>query len=194
MVNDLSKHRYFSKYDLKNAYHQVPLHPIDRKLSAFEANGKLLQFERIPLGLINAIGAFQHVVTQMINEDKLTGIYPYLDDLTVAGNTFEELKDRSMEFEKALKKRKMNPNEDKTVREVEKITVLGYEIGNGRISRDKNRLKPLLDLAEPKTFKEFRQVRGLFVYCTKWIADFFTKIKPLIVVLIVFEFHKVTLL
>ena len=56
----------------------------------------------------------------------------------------------------ALKKRNMTLNEDKTVREVEKITVLGYEIGNGRISPDKKRLQPLLDLAEPKTFKELK--------------------------------------
>ena len=42
-----------------------------------------------------------------------------------------------MKFESALKKRKMTLNEDKTVREVEKITVLGYEIEYGRISPDK---------------------------------------------------------
>ena len=124
LVNELSKNRYFSKYDLKNAYHQVPLHPNDRRLTAFEANGKLLQFKRIPFGLTNAVGAFQRVVAQIIEEDKLTGIYPYLDDVTVAGNTLEELKDRSQKFENALKNRNVTLNEDKTVREVEKITVL----------------------------------------------------------------------
>ena len=61
-----------------------------------------------------------------------------------------------MKFESALKKRKMTLNEDKTVREVEKITVLGYEIENGRISPDRSRLQPLLELAEPKTFKELK--------------------------------------
>ena len=59
-----------------------------------------------------------------------------MDDVTVAGNTLEELKDRSIKFENALNKRNMSLNEDKTVREVEKITVLGYEIENGRISPD----------------------------------------------------------
>ena len=71
--------------------HQLPLHPDDYKTIAFEANGKFLKFKRIPFGLTNAVGAFQRVVTQIINEDKFTGIYPYLDDVTVAGNTFEEL-------------------------------------------------------------------------------------------------------
>ena len=103
----------------------MPLHPDDRKLTAFEADGKILQFKRIQLGLTNAVGAFQRVVTQIINEDKLTVIYPYLNDVTVAGNTYGELKDRSMKFEKALKKRVMTFNEDKTVREVEKITLSG---------------------------------------------------------------------
>ena len=55
----------------------------------------------------------------------MVGVYPYLDDVTVAGNAIEELRDRSMKFESALKKRKMTLNEDKTVREVKKITVLG---------------------------------------------------------------------
>ena len=113
LINELSKHRFFSKYDLKNAYHQIPLHPNDKKLTAFEANGKLLQFKRIPFGLTNAVGAFQRTVAQIIKEDGLVGIYPYLDDVTVAGNTIEELRDRSMKFENALKKRKMTLNEDK---------------------------------------------------------------------------------
>ena len=72
-----------------------------------------------------------------------------------------------MKFESALKKRKMTLNEDKTVREVEKITVLGYEIESGRISPDKSRLQPLLELVEPKTLKELKQVRGLLAYYAK---------------------------
>ena len=58
---------------MKNAYHQIPLHPNDKKLTAFEANGKLLQFKRIPFELTNAVGAFQRMVTQIIKEDGLVG-------------------------------------------------------------------------------------------------------------------------
>ena len=49
LINNLSKHRYFSKFDLKSAYHQVPLHPLDMKLTAFEANGRLFHFKKILL-------------------------------------------------------------------------------------------------------------------------------------------------
>ena len=63
-------------------YHQISLHPNDKKLTAFEGNGKLLQFKRIPFGLTKEVGAFQQTVTQIIKEDGLVSIYPYLDDVT----------------------------------------------------------------------------------------------------------------
>ena len=65
LVIVLSKHRYFFKYDFKNAYHKVPIYPDDKKLTAFKANGKLHQFKRISFGLTNAVGAFQ----RMVNSD-----------------------------------------------------------------------------------------------------------------------------
>ena len=79
--------------------HQIPLHLHDIKLTAFEANGRLFHFKRIPFGATNAVGAFQRIITQIVNEDALVGIYPYLDDVTVAGNSMEELEERSMKFE-----------------------------------------------------------------------------------------------
>ena len=74
-----------------------------------------------------------------------------------------------MKFEGSLKKRKMTLNEDKTVRDVEKIIVFGCEIVSGRISPDKSGLQPFLELAEPKTLKELKQIRCLFAYYAKWM-------------------------
>ena len=69
-----------------------------------------------------------------------------------------------MKFKNGLKKRKMTLDKDKTAREVKKITVLDYKIGNRKISPDKSRLVPLSEMAEPKTLKELKQVGGLFAY------------------------------
>ena len=80
-------------------------------LTAFEANGRLFHFKRIPFGLTNALGAFQRIITQIVNEDALVGTYPYLDDVTVVGDSMDELKERSKKFEEALKKRSMTLNE-----------------------------------------------------------------------------------
>ena len=41
MINNLAKYRVFSTFDLKNAYHQLPICDSDKKYTGFEANGKL---------------------------------------------------------------------------------------------------------------------------------------------------------
>ena len=118
LINDLSKYRYLSKFDLRSAYYQIPLHPHDMKLTAFEANGRLFHFQRIPFGLTNAVEAFQRIITQIVNEDALVGTYPYLDDVTVAGDSMEKLEERFRKFEEALKKRCMTLNENKKIKGV----------------------------------------------------------------------------
>ena len=58
-VNDLAKYNYFSKIDLKSAYHQVSIREEDKKFTAFEANGGLYQFKRMPFGVTNGVPCFQ---------------------------------------------------------------------------------------------------------------------------------------
>ena len=129
-------------------------------------------FKRTPFGLTNAVGAFQFIITQIVNEDALVGTYPYLDDVTVAGNSMEELKECSRKFKEALKKRCMTLNENKTIKGVERITILGYEIEKRKMAPDRKRLQPLLELAAPTTLKESKQIKGLFAYYAKYTVDF----------------------
>ena len=48
MINSLAKYSYFTTFDLRSAYHQIPIRESDKKFTAFEAGGKLLEFNRIP--------------------------------------------------------------------------------------------------------------------------------------------------
>ena len=51
MINELSKYRVFSTFDLRSAYRQIKIVESDCKYTAFEANGKLYEFTRIPFGV-----------------------------------------------------------------------------------------------------------------------------------------------
>lgn len=90
---------------MKSGYHQVPLIQNDKKYTAFEGNGKLYQFRRIPFGICNAVGPFQRIITKIINKDGLKGTYLYLDDVTIAENTLSELQERAKQFEISCKKK-----------------------------------------------------------------------------------------
>ena len=59
MVNNLAKYNVFATYDLRSAYHQIPICESDKPYTAFEAGGKLWEFNRIPFGVTNGGPIFQ---------------------------------------------------------------------------------------------------------------------------------------
>ncbi|KRX86343.1 Retrovirus-related Pol polyprotein from transposon gypsy [Trichinella pseudospiralis] len=85
LVQTIAKYRVFSTIDLKSAYHQIPIVNEERLYTAFEADGSLYQFTRIPFGVTNGVACFQRVINSFIEKEKLKGVVAYLDDVTVCG-------------------------------------------------------------------------------------------------------------
>ena len=71
MVNQLSKYKFFSKYDLKSAYHQIRLQESERKYTAFECLGDLYEFVVRPFGVKNGVPCFQRSMDDLVNEEGL---------------------------------------------------------------------------------------------------------------------------
>lgn len=181
LVNELANYAVFSKYDLKSAYHQILIMESDRKYTAFEANGKLWQYKRIPFGVTNGGINFQRAINRIIEEENLKGVYAYQDDVTVCGRNQEE-HDRNVEkLLKTFKRRKLTFNESKTVKSVMQINVLGYQIQHKVIRPDPERMKPLQNFPLPQNKKALQRVLGMLAYYSKWIPKFSEKIKPLAV-------------
>ena len=55
----------------------------------------------------------------------------------------------------------------KSILSVNKIWVLGYEIGDGLVQPDKSRLQPVLDLMIATRKTSLKQVLGMFAYYAK---------------------------
>ena len=62
----VSQYKIYSALDLRSAYHQVPLRESDREYTAFEADGKLYNFKRIPFGVTNGVSAFQRIMDELV--------------------------------------------------------------------------------------------------------------------------------
>jgi len=77
-VNELAKCKWFSTLDLKSAYYQVPLATEDRAYAAFEADGKLYQYCRLPFGVTNGVSCFQRIIDSVIADNDLKQTFAYL--------------------------------------------------------------------------------------------------------------------
>ena len=164
---------------LSSAYHQIKIIDSEQKFTAFEANGKLYEFTRIPFGLRNGVAAFQRKITQFIEKERLRNTYPYLDNVTVAGHAKEEQDKNVKAFLEAIKLRNFTLNESRTVASKNSMPILGYVVGNGEAKPDPERLRPLLDFPPSSNFKLLRRVLGMFAYYAEWIDCFADKVRPL---------------
>ena len=178
-VAELSKCKFFSTLDLKSAYYQVPIPLEDRKYTGFEALGNLYQFTRMLLGVTNGVSAFQRIIDSVIKKHKLKRTYAYLDNITVGGVTAEEHDKNLLAFLKASQEENLTFNDQKTVKRVTEIDLLGYRLSMGSIRPDPNRMKPLVELKPPTSPQELKRTMGMFAYYARWLPKFSDRSYPL---------------
>ena len=61
IAKKIAQYRWYSTFDLRSAYHQIPIRDCDKPYTAFEANGRLYHFNRVPFGVTNGEAAFQRI-------------------------------------------------------------------------------------------------------------------------------------
>lgn len=180
VLNAVAENHYFSRLDMKSAYHQIPIKASDRQFTSFEANGTLYQFTRLPFGLTNAVPVFQRIMDDIVRTNNLNKAYPYIDDITICGKTIEEHDKNLADFLRVAKSINLTLNMDKCVFGTTKIALLGHIIEKGTKRPDPDRMKCLLEFKPPTTLSQLKRLNGFFAYYAKWVHDYSNKIKPLL--------------
>ena len=150
-ISAIAKGTIFSTLDLKSAYYQIPLCPEDRQFTAFEADGKLYQYTRLPFGVTNGVSIFQRIVNELIAKYELHGACTYLDNITVSCVNKSDYDAKLKALIKAAEAEKLTFNFDKCVFAKSKIDLLGYRVSHLKIQPDPERLQPLRELPVPST-------------------------------------------
>ena len=119
-----------------NDKHQITLPVADRKYMAFEANGQLFQFTKMPFGLKNAVPCFQHIINKIIKKNGCKGTFAYLDNVTVAGKTQNEYDPNLKKFLSIAREYNITLDENKCFYSSDTIDLLGYQISNGKLQSD----------------------------------------------------------
>lgn len=180
LISKVSKYEAFSTIDLKSAYHQVPIMESEKHFTAFEADGKLYQFLRVPFGVTNGVASFQRTIDKIIKDEGLEGTFPYIDDVTVCGKNQAEHDRNLARFMATARKFNLTLNEEKCRFSTKSVKLLGYSIENKTIKPDPDRLAPLMNLPIPRDNASLQRALGMFAHHCRWIPTFSEKIRPLL--------------
>ena len=170
--NELYKFRdcqFISEIDITKAYYQVPLHKDSRKYTAFPTDKGLMQFTRMPFGLVTACATYVRLMRNIL--DDLPFVVCYFDNIFVASKTWEEhIQHLTLVLER-LRKSNLTAKPQKCNLGFKEIDYLGFRVGNNKIIAKHDRISDFLNMTPPSSKKGLRSFLGSVNFYRRFIPN-----------------------
>ncbi|CAF5162966.1 unnamed protein product, partial [Rotaria magnacalcarata] len=88
IFDQLSDAVYYTKFDFKSGYFQVPLSKEDRAKTAFSTRDNHYQFTVLPQGITNGPATFQRLINHILGPAGWKYALAYIDDVIIYSKTF----------------------------------------------------------------------------------------------------------
>ncbi|CAF3176291.1 unnamed protein product [Rotaria socialis] len=171
-INKLAGAKYYSKFDLKCGYHQVPIDPQDKHKTAFITPYGLFEFNVLPQGLVNGPPIFQRIMSEVLGNLLGHHCLVYLDDIITFSTNFNDHVKGVHAVLNALNNHNFKLNLSKCALVYERIEYLGHEIDHAGYRPLQNNIKAVIDIPTPTTYDEAHRFYGMANYYRSFIKNF----------------------
>ena len=180
ILDSLKGKQWFTTLDMSQAYHQGTISETSRKYTAFSTPWSLLEWIRIPYGIMNAPAGFQRFMNSVLSGLRDSICAAYLDDILGHSKTFEEHVEDVRKILRRLREKGIKLNPGKCVFFKNEIRYLGRLISGNGYRPDPEDVEAL-DRCKtpPKNVGELRSVLGFLGYYRCYLKDFSRRLKPI---------------
>ncbi len=169
--------KYFSKIDLKQAYHQIELAPESRYITTFTTHEGLYMYKRLNYGTSSAAEIFQNILQRNLSD--IRNVKNIADDIILYGKTRAE-HDRALEnCLKRLKELNLKAKGAKCKFLQNEIKFYGLIFTADGTRPDPERVNNLVKAPAPKDAKEVRSFLGMANTCHEYIKNYAQITNPL---------------
>lgn len=178
-LNDMFLHLYdasfFSAMDATEGFHQLVVHPDDRKYLAFSTPSGFWQYKKLPFGFKNSPGIFQRCMDNIFG----TRCLVYVDDILVHGRTAKEHNDNLRWVLTKCEQYNLKINRSKCRFLQTETTFLGRRISSRGIEPILDHLDHLKNNLAPTNKDHLRSLIGSLVFHSRFIPSYSELTQPL---------------
>lgn len=180
-LRQLSKARWFTKLDVKSAFHRLRIREGDEWMTAFRCRLGLFEWLVTPFGLVNAPASFQRYINEQLREHLDLDATAYMDDVLAYTSGGREDHWRSVRsiLEK-LDKAGLYLDIDKCDFMCKEVKYLGFIIRAGEsITVDPAKVKAIMEWQPPTSVTGVRSFLGFANFYRCFVNNFSEIVAPL---------------
>jgi transposase InsO family protein len=171
ILDRLAGARWFTKLDLKNAYHRIRIRRGDEWKTAFRTRYGHYEYLVMPFGLANAPATFQAYINKALGGLVDTICIVYLDDILIysRGETPDQHWRDVAEILRQLRKNGLYVNLKKCKFAATEVEFLGYIISRDGVAMDPRRVDTIAEWPEPTSYHDLQVFLGFANFYRRFI-------------------------
>lgn len=179
LVRSIRDSSHFVGLDLRAGYWQIPMQEESIKYTAFRTRSGLYEFKVMPFGLKTAPATFNRLMDRVVGDLFWSGVCVYLDDVLVHSKSFEGTLLLLREVFERLRGAKLTLAMNKCMFLPERLIYLGFEIKEGVLRPNMDRVEALRRIRTPANASAVRSLLGCLGYFRQFIPDYAKTAEPL---------------
>ena len=172
LLNQIAKGKIFTTLDLTQGYHQIPMDPDSKEITAFSVPGEeggLYHYNVMPFGLKNAPASFQRFADEVYKGLPCT---VYIDDVAIYSDNLEQhLADLEAVLQR-MREQKVYAKRKKCIFAQPKVPYLGHFVSHGKVEVDPKKTQAIRDWPRVTNLKQLRGFLGLTGYYRRFIENY----------------------